>query len=287
MNHNVARFAKFMNIGLVSFLLFNLGSSGSPAYAIRNVTSDTFFDNGSLEPPDREPPPPDYTLDCFVNPQGSISVTPQTINLGESATLTWDVMVPVGCGAMEVYINGLPVAPRGSRTVQPIANDGYELHARFGTATHNFGATAITVILPQSVRIRNNSELLLLLQALETPGTYIFVENQVEMDLSTFEYITIAEGVTLAGGRTPRHPGPRFYTTTPRRALFFVEGDNVRIAGVRIQGPYQGIWAEESERCAGILINSSVNVDIQNNEIFGWGGTRQLRFAIRVVGSIT
>lgn len=273
MKNSIAQLSKWMHLGMISVMLLSLGFPDSPAHAIRNGTSTPPRDDGTLEPPDNDPPPPpDNTVDCFVNPQGSISITPQTINLGQSATLTWTVTVPVGCGAMKVYINGLPVAPSGSRVLQPIANDGYELHARFGTATHDFSTAAITVMLPQSIIIRDRSEVLLLLQALETPNTHIVVENQVEMDLSVFEYITIAEGVTLEGGRTPRQPGPRFYTTTYPRALFQVEGDNVRIAGVRIQGPYMGIWDEDSGNCcSGILIKSLVNVDIQNNELFGWG----------------
>ena len=274
MKNRIAQLSKWMNIGLISVMLFSLSLPGSPAHAIRNGTNAPPFDNGTLAPPEREPLPPEETLDCFVDPHGSISITPQTIHLGESATLTWNVTVPVGCGAMKFYINGLPVAPRGSRVVQPIANDGYELYAQFETAKHHFGTAPITVVLPQSIIISDKSQLFLLLQALETPGAHVFVENHVEMDLSVFEYITIAAGVTLEGGRTPREPGPRFYTTTYPRALFFIEGDNARIAGVRIEGPYQGIWPEESKRCAGILINSSVNIDIQNNELFGWGGAR-------------
>jgi hypothetical protein len=62
----------------------------------------------------REYATPENTLDCFTGLDGSISVTPPSINLGESATLTWHVTMPVGCGAMKVFINGLLVASRGS-----------------------------------------------------------------------------------------------------------------------------------------------------------------------------
>jgi hypothetical protein len=53
-------------------------------------------------------------------------------------------------------------------------------------------------------------------------------------------------------------------------------GDNVRITGVRIQGPDLGV-PDRERTCAGIhvnsSINSSVNIDIHNNELFGWSGS--------------
>lgn len=127
MNTHRYHFATLLNLSVVGFLLFSLGLSASPAHAIRNATTATPFDNGTLAPPDPNPVPPENTLDCFEVLQGSISVTPQTINLGQSATLTWNVTVPVGCGTMKVFINDLPVSPSGSRVVQPMANDGYRL----------------------------------------------------------------------------------------------------------------------------------------------------------------
>src|SRR5262245_1599884 len=147
MKNRIAQLSKWMHIGMISLMLLGLGFPGSPAHAIRNGTDTPPFDDGIIEPPDGDPPPPpEETLDCFVDPRGSVSIAPQTINLGESATLTWNVTVPVGCGAMEVYINGWPVSPSGSRVVQPIANNGYQLRAQFGTAKHDFGIAAITVI---------------------------------------------------------------------------------------------------------------------------------------------
>ena len=117
----------------------------------------------------------------------------------------------------------------------------------------------------------------LFLQALRDPfipGTnsrYIYIENQVELDLSYLENIPIIAGVTLAGGRTPRQPGPRLYTTTRPHVLFSIDGDNVRISGVRIQGPDMGV-AGRDDKPKGIHINSHVNVEIAYNEISGWSG---------------
>jgi hypothetical protein len=133
--------------------------------------------------------------------------------------------------------------------------------------------------MPQVVTINANYMVPLLLQALSDPfipGTtsrQIYIENHVELDLTGRDYIQIREGVTLAGGRTAREPGPRLFTTIRPNVLFEIVGDNVRIKGLRIEGPdHFGVVPEDEEPNKGVGIRNVhyVNVEIANNEIYGW-----------------
>jgi hypothetical protein len=250
----IARFAKRMSISMVSFMLLTVGLQGPPAYAL---------------PPTDEPP--ERMLRCLGDAQGSISTTPQTVNLWQTATLSWNIKVPSGCGDLKLYVDNQVVSPTGSRSIQPIADTSYRLHAVLGNGSRMLATAAIKVVLPPRVAINANYLERLLVQALRTPGTYIDVENQVELDLSGREYIPIEEGVTLAGGRTARLAGPRLYTTTRPRVLFEIQGDNVRITGLRLQGADMGV-PDGDDVSAGISINSNLNIEIDHNELFGWTG---------------
>jgi hypothetical protein len=55
--------------------------------------------------------------------------------------------------------------------------------------------------------------------------------------------------------------------------LFAINGDNVRITGVRIEGPdHFGVVPEDEEpnKGVGIQVDSFVNIEIDNNEVYGW-----------------
>jgi Right handed beta helix region len=73
-------------------------------------------------------------------------------------------------------------------------------------------------------------------------------------------------------GRTIRY-GPK---TVPfaRAGLggFGVAGSNVRITGLRIQGAEMGVADADAPGSTGISIRSWTNIEIDNNEIYGWGG---------------
>jgi hypothetical protein len=258
-------FAKFVCISTLSFMLLSIGLRCLPAYALP-ATDD----------------PPEKAIECLGDLQGTISSTPQPVNLWQTATLRWNVTVPSICTGtgVKLYVDNQVVSPTGSQTIQPIANTSYRLHATlpavFGGGRRTLATTTAKVIMPPVVTINANYMVPLLLQALRdpfVPGTssrYIYIENHVELNLSGREFIPIVGGITLAGGRTARQPGPRLYTTTSPRVLFSINGDNVRITGVRIQGPDMGISNADGICCSGIFLNSSVNIDIHNNEIFGW-----------------
>jgi hypothetical protein len=48
-----------------------------------------------------------------------------------------------------------------------------------------------------------------------------------------------------------------------------IPADNVRISGIRLRGPIESV-NNDKPASTGIEIDSSVNVEIANNEISGW-----------------
>ena len=86
--------------------------------------------------------------------------------------------------------------------------------------------------------------------------------------------IHLYPGVQIVGGRSSTNPGPLLFTTTYPDRLFvigeYLATDNVRITGIRLQGADQSVAEEDTPSSTGIWINSSLNVEIDNNEIYGW-----------------
>jgi hypothetical protein len=87
--------------------------------------------------------------------------------------------------------------------------------------------------------------------------------------------------VKIIGGRSPTEPGPLLFTTTSSGILFSIGGhfegtperkpaDNVRISGIRLQGPEMGVADKDAPGASGVTIYSSINVEIDNNELSGW-----------------
>ncbi len=196
--------------------------------------------------------------------------------------MRWNVIVPSSCTGVGVklYVDNQVVSATGSRTIQPIADTGAKLHATLpavlGGGRRTLATTSIKVDLPEPptiISINANFMEPLLLQALREGNKYIRIENHVELDLSGWESIPVAGGVILEGGRTPRQPGPRLFTTIRPDVLFAINGDNVRITGVRIEGPdHSRVVPEDEEpnKGVGILVDSFVNIEIGYNEIYGW-----------------
>jgi hypothetical protein len=223
-----------------------------------------------IDPNDPDDPP---GADCVGDATGGVSVTPATINLGQSVTVSWNVHVTAGCNAVVQTLNGLSVTRTGSMTVQPMANTSWALAVRMGQARRTLAYGGVTVILPPVVNINANYQDPLLVQALRTPNTLINVANHVQIDLSGRDELVVAGGVRLVGGRRPNVPGGRLYTTTfPVRLFKIANVDNVRITGVRIDGGDMGVADSDSVKTTGITVDSGLNVQIDNNEIYGWRG---------------
>lgn len=175
----------------------------------------------------------------------------------------------------------------------------YSLRVTFAGARRTLADVDVTVYLPMgvdgryAVTITENHQVPLLVLAARVPYTRVFVQNHVALDVSGWPTIYVAEGVELLGGRTAREPGGLIYmapppfecsgfppTCGPRFVLFMLadgrgpgDGDNVRISGLRISGGEMGVAWGASPVAHAIVIDSRVNVEISNNEIFGWRGS--------------
>ena len=219
----------------------------------------------------------DPVLGCLANTTGTVSVTPQTIHLGEAVTVRWTVRVPANCTSVVQTLNGQAIGRSGSKLAQPMANASYTLRARYGGTTRTLATTTVQVQLPQPVRITAGDQAPLLVQALGTPGQTIHIESHVEVDLSHRDNIAIAPGVQLTGGRTPQVAGARLYTTSFPRRLFRIgmsgnSGGDVRITHMRIDGGEMGVADAGTDTSMGITVESWLNVEIDNNELYGWRG---------------
>jgi hypothetical protein len=212
-------------------------------------------------------------IECLGDTTGSVSATPATIDSGQSVTVRWSVRVPPGCGGIAT-LNGVSVPRTGSRTDVLTATRQYVLKAKLAGATRTLATTTVTVRLPAVVNITSDHQVSLFLQALREENKIIYVANNVQMNLSGHDGIPIARGVRLIGGRTPRIPGGRLYTTSFPKRLFQIGpwSDDVAITGLRIQGAEMGIAGSSTEASMGIVIESSWNVLLENNEISGWRG---------------
>jgi hypothetical protein len=141
-------------------------------------------------------------------------------------------------------------------------------------------SVTLQVQLPPTVTITSDSQVGLFLHAITVPWQRIEIQNHVNLDLSYRDNLYIAPGVKIHGGRTPTNPGPRLFTTTFPQRLFNIgtgyeyhESDNVRISGIRLQGAEMGVADGDAWASTGITVHSSINVEIDNNELFGWRGS--------------
>ena len=97
----------------------------------------------------RPPPPPALTA-----PTASLSANPNTIDQGQSTTLTWQTT-----NATDVSIDGIgPVDPSGSRQVTPADSTTYHLIAKGAGGTQD--ATARVTVNPAQ-RDRRRQQLLM------------------------------------------------------------------------------------------------------------------------------
>jgi hypothetical protein len=183
---------------------------------------------------------------------------------------------------MTASINGIgPVSLIGSRVVQRVLNSrSWILEGKVGTRTGTLAWGSVTVELPPTITITADNQVGLFLQAIATPGQRIEIQNHVNLDLSYRNFLLIAPGVKIIGGRSSTEPGPRLFTTSFPQSLFSIGGghdfdtsDQVRISGVRLQGAEMGSADADAWGSTGITVYSSVTVEIDNNELFGWRGS--------------
>ncbi|MBS2014197.1 MAG: right-handed parallel beta-helix repeat-containing protein [Deltaproteobacteria bacterium] len=210
---------------------------------------------------------------CVTDATGSITASATSIALGGTATVRWSVRVPTGCSSLRIYVSGQSVSASGSMVLQPQANTVRSLFVSYGSAQRSLGSVSINVQLPPRVDITSNDQAPLFVQAVQTPNTTVVVANHVQLDLSNRQGIGIASNVLVQGGRAGLQAGPRLFTTTRPPALFEIRQgiSNVRITGVRIEGPDMG--AVDRNGATAVEIDSATNVEIDHDEISGWAGS--------------
>jgi hypothetical protein len=168
------------------------------------------------------------------------------------------------------------VRKQGSVSVTPIADTTYSLSARWrGRLVGTIKTAVVAVHLPRRVTIYRDHLELLLRQALNTAGTTIRVLSGVELDLSLGAYanMSVAQGVTLIGTRTPRQRGPLLFTRSRPERLLVIRGNDVRISGLRIQGADTDVSG--GDRSVAISVSPGKDalidrIEIDNNELSGW-----------------
>lgn len=120
-------------------------------------------------------------------------------------------------------------------------------------------------------------------QAVQQPGAEVFVQGDVNLDVSGMTGIQVAPGVQIIGERDASHPnGPRLFTTTYPRQLLQVgaqgaHADNVRITGIRFDGmeppdPCDSAGNDFLDSDA-VDIYASVGVQVDHDEFFAWRGS--------------
>src|SRR5262249_50647632 len=170
---------QLIKVSLASVMLFSGGLQPVPAHALTKTTD-----------------PPDQTVDCLGNLQGTISTKDPSVDLWQTSSLSWNVTVPHGCTGVKLYVDALDVSPTGSRSMQPVVDTVYGLQAVFRNGRRDLGLAVIKVKLLEEVTISANYMVPLLVQALKgDPVKRVVVANSVELDLTGYEDIAIGAGV--------------------------------------------------------------------------------------------
>lgn len=251
------------------------GDLTSPPPGETDETTETGEATSALARRDDDGDPTNPLLDrCLSEATGSLTATPSSVPLGASATLRWNVSIPSGCSVVKTYLDSQLIAASGTRTVTPQANSTHRLRLYIsGYGERQLASANIAVQLPPRVDITANSQVSTFVQAVQTPNTTVVVANHVQLDLSNRQDIAVASGVRIQGGRSGLSPGPRLFTTTRPPALFRIAPgvSNVRITGVRIEGPDMGV--AERNGASAIEIDSATNIEIDHDEISGWAGS--------------
>jgi len=244
------------------------------------------------------PPPTACSLSSVT---GNLSASPTSVAVGQGTTLSWGVN-PGNCSAstLHLLITGLGSYPNGqlhgSGWVMPVGdangNASYSLYVFKGTANRWLRTITVPVVPPTPVYGRSivhidwNVQVEDFIRAVQKPNTTVLLADDLNMNLTGRPTLHIARGVHIIGGRSSTKPGPRLFTTatttdgpTPMFAIGeYHDADGVRISGVRIDGgdmgiPGSGIWQDsDPTQPIGIRVDSSVNVEIGNSEIYGWSG---------------
>jgi Putative Ig domain/PASTA domain/Right handed beta helix region len=244
----------------------------------------------------------DLTLDhviCVNHPlsSGSLSTTTSHLTWAGDTRLSWAAInldphcinVPLRLHAPGVS-QGISLSQRsGNLWVTPLFSGTWILRLGDGSLGHKDLATLdITVNMPgpltggeTEVFITDNStaQRRMFVSAVQTPNVTVRIAGDVNLDLSALSNVRLASGVRIIGDRTVFAAGPRLFTTTFPARLFTIgdpdtASDNVRITGIRLDGgassdPFDSVGKPGA---TGISVYSSVDVEIDHNEVYRWRG---------------
>ena len=97
-------------------------------------------------------------------------------------------------------------------------------------------------------------------------GQVIFAPDGVEIDMTKHNELKLPGGVTIAGTRGLNGSlGARIFTTRPAGRMFQTAGEDIRLTGLRFEGPYAG--AERVGESAYFIGISTWGAEIDNCEI--------------------
>lgn len=137
-----------------------------------------------------------------------------------------------------IYPPGFASNPPGTAPAQEVETFGCEANPTGNPI--GGGAGYSNILAGGDFTARNADELLKALKQAK-PGQVIFVPDGAEIDLTAYQDIEIPAGVTLAGTRgRSGSPGARLFTNRKTGTLFVSAGDEVRVTGLRFEGPFGG-----------------------------------------------
>jgi PKD repeat protein len=162
------------------------------------------------------------------------------------------------------------------QTLETVQEFGAEINPTGNPVGGGQGYNKIISAEQATFLVRNKTELLSALAAV-SPGQIIYIDDNVKIDLSGENRIKIPANITLASGRGLNgSKGGMLFTRSQnvRIALLLVDGDNIRITGLRLNGPdtemgdhaYGGIY-----KLGDGISSAHTNLEVDNCEIFGWG----------------
>lgn len=223
--------------------------------------------------------------------RASLSAQPVEVAYGQSITLRWQAQLPEEC---LLFLGETPVEPQGSLVLTPAHTTTFVMTVRSLNRKRAVAAAGVAVSFPSTLVIDEKSTdpggtLVAALAAL-VPDIQLC---NVDIDLSGRNALALQPGQSLTAKkgceRGPRSLGPRIFVrdrSRPGTSLFIVRGNNVRIAGFRLEGPTSviggegsaGVGADDFDKAFGITVISSENaapvagISISNMEIYHWPG---------------
>ena len=196
------------------------------------------------------------------------------------------VQINMDTGSVDLaYVEFAPVAPTPTPTptTTPAPTPSDEVYGADANPTGNpigGGNGYSNTISRDDPRVKyivdTQSELLSALQNARS-GDVIYVEGNANIDMNGHFSVLVPDGVTIASNRGENgSPGGRIYQSSTTGSgpdtdwyttMFKVTGQNVRITGLRLQGPDNS--TSSPQRFA--IFSTARNLEVDNCEIFGWG----------------